>query len=408
SFYENQPLPASSSYSRTNLVSIPSGAGQNYYLILKTDGNNQIGDVNEFNNVRVLALGGALPDLKAGNFNWSGSPVAGQPIQVTYTGTNVGAVGINAQWNDAVYLSTNATLDARATRLGSFFINSQVGPAGGTYSVTNNVTLPQLSPTSYYLILNLDDNDGIVESTETNHVAVSVISVIVPDLMPVRLVAPGTVSAGQAVPVTCVVTNQGSGGGLGYWYDGIYLSTNAVLNADDRPVSYVFQNHTVTPSGTYSWTNTITIPQLAGGLYHLFVVADDPYYGYQVSESSKTNNTISVAVSVQVADLAPASITAPAAVSVGQAVPVACVVTNQGAGGGFGRWYDRIYLSTNAVLNPGDQPLSSVGQAHSVTAGGSYTWTNSITIPQIVGGTYRLFVVADDPRYGSYYQIAES
>ena len=38
-FYENQSLPAGGGYSRTNLVTIPSGAGQNYYLILKADGN---------------------------------------------------------------------------------------------------------------------------------------------------------------------------------------------------------------------------------------------------------------------------------------------------------------------------------------------------------------------------------
>ena len=100
----------------------------------------------------------------------------------------------------------------------------------------------------------------------------------------------------------------------------------------------MYQNHSVAGGGSYAWTNSITIPQLVGGSYHLFVVADDPRYGYQVSESSKANNTNSVSVTVQVADLALGSISALAAVSVGQAVPVTCVVTNQGTGGGFGGW----------------------------------------------------------------------
>src|SRR5262249_44869369 len=147
-------------------------------------------------------------------------------------------------------------------------------------------------------------------------------------------------------------------------------------------------------------TNTITIPQVTGGLYHLFVVADDPSYGYPVSESSKANNTNSVSVTIQVPDLAPAVPGLPAAVSVGQSVSVGCVVTNQGNGGGLAYWYDVIYLSTNTVLNATDQPLSSVGQSHIVMPGGLYSWTNTITIPQLAGGAYHLFVVVDDPRYG--------
>jgi len=99
--------------------------------------------------------------------------------------------------------------------------------------------------------------------------------------------------------IACVVTNQGSGSGLGYWYDTIYLSSNAVLNASDRPSSYVYQNHSVLAGTNYAWTNTFTIPQIPAGTYNLFVVADDPYYGLQISESSKSNNTTApVALSV--------------------------------------------------------------------------------------------------------------
>src|SRR5439155_696398 len=184
------------------------------------------------------------------------------------------------------------------------------------------------------------------------------------------------------------------------------LSTNAVLNANDQPLAYVYLNHSVAGSGAYAWTNTVTISQVAAGPYHLFVVADDAYYGLQISESTKANNTNSVVVTVQVADLAPVSISAPAVVSGGQAVPVACVVTNQGNGSAIGYWYDGIYLSTNAVLNASDRPLDYTYQNHSVAAGGSYAWTNSINIAQLVGGPYNLFVVADDPYYGN--QIFES
>src|SRR5207247_9622484 len=113
-------------------------------------------------------------------------------------------------------------------------------------------------------------------------------------------------------------------------------------------------------------------------------------YGYQNSESSKANNTNSVAVTVQVPDLAPASIAVPAAVSVGQAVSVSCVVTNQGNGSISGGWYDGIYLSANAALNANDRPVSYIYQNHNVAAAGSYAWTNTTTIPQVTAGSYYL------------------
>src|SRR5438046_5105203 len=145
------------------------------------------------------------------------------------------------------------------------------------------------------------------------------------------------------------------------------------------------------------------MPPIVGVTYRLFLVAADPRYGsyYPLPDASPIYNTNSLLVTVQVPDLAPSSIGAPAAVSVGQSVSVVCVVTNQGNGGGLGYWYDGIYLSTNTALSASDQPLSYVGQAHSVTAGGSYAWTNSITIPQLVGGSYHLFVVANDPYSGN-------
>src|SRR5207249_249289 len=130
------------------------------------------------------------------------------------------------------------------------------------------------------------------------------VTVQVADLAPATIGAPAAVSVGQAMAVVCVVTNQGNGSGLGGWYDGIYLSINAVLNASDQPLSSVYQNHNVVAAGSYAWTNTITIPQVVGGAYRLFVVADDPRYGYQISEASKANNTNSFAVTVQVPDLA--------------------------------------------------------------------------------------------------------
>jgi PKD repeat protein len=62
-FYENQPLPAGTVYYRTNMVTPFETELDNYYLILKADGLDQIAEQDEANNVLSIALHGKLPDL---------------------------------------------------------------------------------------------------------------------------------------------------------------------------------------------------------------------------------------------------------------------------------------------------------------------------------------------------------
>ena len=115
-------------------------------------------------------------------------------------------------------------------------------------------------------------------------------NLVPPDLLPVSVSTPLGVS-GQSVTVVTVATNQGGGVAAGYWYDGIYLSTNAVLATNATPSTYVYQNHNVAAGGLYAWTNTVGLPQLGSGTYYLFVRVADPYYGNQLYEANKTNNT---------------------------------------------------------------------------------------------------------------------
>jgi hypothetical protein len=115
-------------------------------------------------------------------------------------------------------------------------------------------------------------------------------NLVPPDLLPVSVSTPLGVS-GQSVTVVTVATNQGGGVAAGYWYDGIYLSTNAVLATNATPSTYVYQNHNVGAAGLSAWTNMVSLPQLSSGTYYLFVRVADPYYSSQPYEATKTNNT---------------------------------------------------------------------------------------------------------------------
>ncbi|MCX6925400.1 MAG: PKD domain-containing protein, partial [Verrucomicrobia bacterium] len=190
-FYETQTLPAGAVYFRTNVVTIPDVVAQNYYLILKADAQNQIGELSEANNIWAIPLAGILPDLSAGNLASSGTAVSGQSIQARYSVTNRGTLGLEAMWNDTFYFSSNAVWDAQDTTLASVSMNQALA-AGASYSATNTLTLPRWPAGNYFLLLRADDNNYIVESNETNNSVAIPITITTPDLAAgsLHLVAP--------------------------------------------------------------------------------------------------------------------------------------------------------------------------------------------------------------------------
>jgi uncharacterized repeat protein (TIGR01451 family) len=289
-FYENQPLPPGFVYSRTNSVTIPSGVGTNYYLLLKTDGYNQLDEINPANTVTSIPLNGEFPDLVAGNISVVGIAASGQSGLVTYSVTNEGALGVNGQWTDSIYLSTNSSLDSSAMQIGSVNVNQALS-TGSSYTITNAVTFPTWPVGSYYLILVVDGAQSIAESNYGNNTNVAPISLVAPDLAPVSLTVPVVGVAGGVISLVCVVTNQGAGGAQGAWYDTIWGSTNPVFTGSATYLSETHFNSTVSNGGSYSWTNTVTIPASLTNAYYLFVVVDDPTEGPVVYETTKTNNT---------------------------------------------------------------------------------------------------------------------
>jgi uncharacterized repeat protein (TIGR01451 family) len=410
-FYFNQPLPPQSSYGLTNLVTIPARRGPNDYLVLKANGNNLIPEISMGNNVLTLSLNGRLPDLVPGEFRWSGSPVAGGPIQVFYTATNQGLLGINAEWYDTIYFSTNAVLDSTATRIGIFTVN-QVVPTGGSYAVTNPITLPRTVPASYYLILALNDSGGIVESSVLNNTKAIPISLTSPDLLTESVVPAAnnvvfypTSPQSPTVPVSWAITNVGTGVAAGGWYDRIYVSTNLTVSGQVSSTYLGSQYGPVPAGGGYAGTNLITLPQQSG-TYYLVLSANDGKTLYQAdySDNKLVSGPVTVTYQVRAPALAAQSVV-PAANNVvfyptspqSPTVPVSWAVTNVGTGVAAGGWYDRIYVSTNLTVS-GQVSSTYLGSQYGpVPAGGGYAGTNLITLPQ-QSGTYYLVLSANDSR----------
>ena len=559
-FYVNQALPPGVVYSRTNLVYIPANppAG-NSFLFLKADGQNQITEISETNNVRSISLGGKLPDLIPGALTTTGAAIAGRTIQAVYSVTNQGLLGISASWYDGFYFSSNAVWDAQDTYTTSAYVSQDLAP-GAEYRKTNSVTLPGWPPGNYYLILRADADNSIVESDKANNWVAVPISLGASDLSPVSLLPTRPPVWGQSLPVAYVVTNRGTAAALPYWYDNFYLSQDASWDATDVSIGSDYRSTQVNAGASYADTNTLTLPgevtgwitviggaylspitnaavtgaitweywlgipgqavsnltnqvnfpnnpsgseQLssfeaysdigyeygarirgylhppATGMYRFWIASDDQselwlssdenptnkvrialvpertsqrewtkypeqksaaislvagrnyyiealhkedrdtdhlsvgwrqeptnYYvilkvdGYDyVYESAETNNQLAQVITVATPDLMPVSLSGPSSAVGGNSVQVIYSVTNRGNGTVYSGWYDRLYLSTNAVWDAQDYQLGAWYQSQSFTNGFSYTRTNTVTLPPWPTGTRYLILKADSDNY---------
>jgi hypothetical protein len=125
---------------------------------------------------RQLMAAGAtpLPDLVATSFSATPSSDWDQQVVVSGTIANIGTAALPSGTIAAIYASPTNTITSAALSLGTVSIPAGLAP-GATQNFTTTVTLPP-SPLSgmgmnsqLFLDLDIDPQDGIVESNKTNN-----------------------------------------------------------------------------------------------------------------------------------------------------------------------------------------------------------------------------------------------
>ncbi len=275
-------LAGTASSSSSTSVTIPaSTADGTYYVIAKADGPGLVDESNETNNTRTATLRiGA--DLAVAAATAPARAAAGSPIDVTETTQNIGTGGASTSVT-GFYLSTNALLEASDLRIGSRAVPALA--AGASSARTTSVTLPAVSPGTWYLIVNADDDRTIAETVETNNTR-AVTLLVGPDLSVTTLTLPFTVSAGSPVTVSDSVKNLGAAE-AGASVIRFYLSSNVLLDANDA----VLGSRAVpalAAGATSSGATSVVIPAGLSGTYYIFAVADGTS---AVAEASEGNNT---------------------------------------------------------------------------------------------------------------------
>ncbi|MAE60216.1 MAG: hypothetical protein CMJ49_02550 [Planctomycetaceae bacterium] len=425
---------AGDSYDATLNVTIPfATAPGNYQLLVLTDRANQLFESNELNNVgnRPITITQNLPDLQISAL--SDPPAAlngGDALVVNWTVQNLGSNQTNVNtWLDRVYLSVDQTLSVDDVDLGATRRSNPLPGYGGVgappeYSTGRTANLPTDLDGTFYVIVQTDDQDAVIEGAigETNNVAVSTTQVTVspiippvPDLAVTLVDAPTAATSGQVFSLTFDVTNNGDDTPVrslrhidvfGGWYDAVYLSADQVF--DPMTDAYLgFVNFVDPNPGTlglangesYSVTHDFTVPNGVSGNQYVFVNADRG--NAVVNEATELNNVAYDTTAMNVTlpdpvDLVVESIVVPAAGTPGVLTSIDYTVRNLSPTvTATGSWRDTLYLSSDTTFDITDPVIGSVIVGGPVGPNATYTRTLNATLPAVTPGNYHVLVRTD-------------
>ena len=282
-------LAAGAQVSYTTTVTIPANTSGTYYIGAVADIKGKITEISEDNNSKAdipttISFG---PDLVVTSVAAPATASSGQTISIPVTVKNQGT-GSAGLFYVGVYLSSDSTITASDTFLGSEYISS-LSP-GSVESYTTTVTIPENLTGTYYIGAIADIKSKISESSEDNNSYAGASTAVTygPDLVVSSISYPASAVRGQSVQVPVVVKNQGSGS-CGLFYIGLYLSSDDNISKSDISLGEEYIS-SLTAGGQESYTTTVTIPSdLAPGNYYIGAIVDTKS---KIGESNENNNML--------------------------------------------------------------------------------------------------------------------
>lgn len=416
-FIDSQTALASNgSYSTQQTVYLPNDLGDlsDYYLIVATDLENSQSENNNNNNTKAIPLiSRERSDLIVASITAPDQANIGDTIDVSWvvqnqgTGTAIGSPdyyyydGLNYWW-DNVYLSSDHILDDSDRLLESLYISNQPPLAPGLeYGTGATVNLPDDLSGNYFLIASADDYNLERESDENNNTLARPISITNdrPDLAISATETPRTVNAGSSFQVSWTVKNQGTVAANANWYDNVYLSNDATYDSSDYYLTdqYIDSQTPLAANGTYTINRSVTLPSnVVGDRYLLFIADQNNYQG----EIDETNNVLAVPITINGADLIVSAYSAPSQTSLGSTIDLSWTVKNQGKAIATADWYDRVYLSRDALLDSSDSQVTSqyISTQTPLAVEKTYTINRSVTLSNSLpaGQLYLIFATDRD------------
>ncbi|PSF27588.1 hypothetical protein C7H19_24935, partial [Aphanothece hegewaldii CCALA 016] len=382
------------------------------------------------------------------------SSFSGEPIDLSWTVTNVGASMWSGTkyWYDEVWVSPDPTLiQERATKVGSFIYSPQQPLAtGDNYTQTSQITLPRGIEGNYYIYVrtnfqgnlaatagdNQKSREDFIErgfEDPANNISRTILPVVYhePDLQVGNLVVPVTAPlSGQNIPVSWTVTNTGTRATReNRWSDRIYLSRDSSLDMSDLLLGEFERQGVLGLDEFYEGHLNVILPQGISGNFSLLVFSDANLVDVNDSRVdkwsipagakiyfetiSKTlarvpeffdegNNVTAAFLPIilrEPPDLRVTSLLVPERATIGQSFNLTYTVSNSGTGDtpvSQSNWTDLIYLSRDQFFDPlSDIYLDSINHSNGLIKDNSYTITKTLSIPTYLKGPFYAFVVTD-------------
>jgi subtilase family serine protease len=398
--------------------SLPRGISGTWYVIVRTDtGSTQTEPLHEGDNQRISAgmdvTLTAPPDLQViGHSFGSAFLFSGQTLPVTWTVKNVGeGPSITTAWDDAVYFSDDAELDADDLRLTTFGRNQALGSLG-QYNAGGTITLPIGISGKKYILFRTDYKNEVFESAFDNNnvraVEVDINLTPPPDLEVTQLQTLTPVLTGRKFKVQYEVTNNGlTTVPNSTFKDQFFLSRDGTLDLNEygQPINgdVLLLDRTrggaLTPGGfTLEDVDLQFSPFTQTGNYYLIVLTDA---GKAVFESDDANNArvLPVTVGADRPNLKATQVLAPAVGVINSSIPVQITLRNDGDGPTYDNFaYEiSIWLSADGELGVGDQVLRGTVRGVSLQPGQEITVTGTVQTENLFlsAGNYQLYALVD-------------
>ncbi|MHC1706281.1 MAG: CARDB domain-containing protein [Bacteroidales bacterium] len=396
----------------------PDLTGQ-WYLSYTTNINRSVkeGDArtnNTFTSSQTLLIAtGPMPDLQFQSVTLPDTLYAGIPIMTHITINNAGQKGIYGNpWTDKLYyLNISAWTPELATTIGQWEKSPPLAK-DEFYQIDGGIVFPQNLPEgTYYFFAETDAGSTVYEAGgESNNLSgpyeVYIRSYPVDVAVTEAIIPNDTVGSGSKIKITYRLQNFSTQymDVSGTWTDGAYLSTDPVWDPEsDIKIDHWTLSATLSPNSYYYNIKEVQIPGGITGEYYLLVVYDimqlnpdtDRFNDRKIaSEAGFPAQTVNIQI-LPSPDFNITELNNPAQVLAGHEYSIYWTVSNDGPVATDSAWFDKIYLSADALIGYGDVLLGSAEHHEALLPGSSYSDSLQITASTTLSGNYYLIIKTD-------------
>ena len=392
-------------YQGSGSIQLPQDDVGHFYVFVEVDIYHNVDDFSRDNNVLRSPESMQVqltppPNLRVSLVSVTGNIFSGKMASGGWVVVNEG-LGITgkANWNDAVYMSSDEHWDSTDTLL-AVVPHSGVLASGSSYRVsTSSLQIPGGKYGNFSLIVRTDAYSEIFEGLDENDnaraIAINVILSPYPDLYVENVVAASPAYTGDLLLISAVVQNRGAGAPFeSVWKDALIISSaSRQVYYDERSV---FDQYPL-PGTSYAIEFRYIIPVLPNDEYRVCIVADVNNAVFEYNQKANNRRCTSVNMFERLPDL---SVTSGRATvfenTTGNYLLYNVTVTNVGQGS-FQRtsWIDGLFVTVSEALT-GATPISTNVVRLSSIADHSYiTWNAAVYIPRVYFGEFSVIYVAD-------------